>query len=95
MDRGYRQRLAFLAARCVLAIGESGNFPAAIKITAEYFPKKDRGFATSVFNSGAQIRSFAGSFRHTFAGPLLGLGDVLPLGGCRGLRLDGSLGVCV
>ena len=45
----------FLAARCVLAIGESGNFPAAIKITAEYFPKKDRGFATSVFNSGAQI----------------------------------------
>ncbi|MBR6918874.1 MAG: MFS transporter, partial [Bacteroidales bacterium] len=46
---------AFLAARCVLAFGEAGNFPAAIKVTAEYFPKKDRAFATSVFNSGASI----------------------------------------
>lgn len=45
----------FIIARVVLAIGESGNFPAAIKTTAEYFPKKDRGFATSVFNSGATI----------------------------------------
>ena len=52
----------FLAARCVLAIGESGNFPAAIKITAEYFPKKDRGFATSVFNSGAQIGALLAPF---------------------------------
>ena len=46
---------AFLAARCVLAFGEAGNFPAAIKVTAEYFPKRDRAFATSVFNSGASI----------------------------------------
>lgn len=46
---------AFLVARCVLAFGEAGNFPAAIKVTAEYFPKKDRAFATSVFNSGASI----------------------------------------
>lgn len=45
----------FLVARSVLAIGESGNFPAAIKTTAEYFPKKDRAFATSVFNAGASI----------------------------------------
>lgn len=45
----------FLVARCVLAIGESGNFPAAIKVTAEYFPKKDRAYATSIFNSGASI----------------------------------------
>lgn len=45
----------FLAARSVLAIGESGNFPAAIKTTAEYFPKKDRAFATSIFNAGASI----------------------------------------
>jgi len=47
--------LFFILARAVLALGESGNFPAAIKATAEYFPKKDRGFATSIFNSGAQI----------------------------------------
>ncbi len=45
----------FLVARCILALGESGNFPAAIKVTAEYFPKKDRAYATSIFNSGASI----------------------------------------
>lgn len=45
----------FLAARSILALGEAGNFPAAIKTTAEYFPKKDRAFATSIFNAGASI----------------------------------------
>ncbi len=45
----------FIFARLILAIGEAGNFPAAIKTTAEYFPKKDRGYATGIFNSGAQI----------------------------------------
>lgn len=45
----------FLICRCVLALGEAGNFPAAIKVTAEYNPKKDRAFATSIFNSGASI----------------------------------------
>lgn len=45
----------FLIARGILALGESGNFPAAIKATAEYFPKKDRAYATSIFNSGASI----------------------------------------
>lgn len=45
----------FLAARTILALGEAGNFPAAIKVTAEYFPKKDRAYATSIFNAGASI----------------------------------------
>lgn len=45
----------FIAARIVLGTGESGNFPAAIKVTAEYFPKKDRAFATSIFNAGATV----------------------------------------
>jgi ACS family hexuronate transporter-like MFS transporter len=45
----------FIFARLVLAIGEAGNFPASIKAVAEYFPKKERAFATTVFNSGAQI----------------------------------------
>ncbi len=49
----------FIAARVVLSIGESGNFPAAIKVTAEYFPKKDRAFATSVFNAGATVGALA------------------------------------
>ncbi|MDR0811245.1 MAG: MFS transporter [Paludibacter sp.] len=45
----------FVICRCVLALGEAGNFPAAIKATAEYFPKKDRAYATSIFNSGASV----------------------------------------
>lgn len=45
----------FLVARSILALGEAGNFPSAIKATAEYFPKKDRAFSTSIFNSGASI----------------------------------------
>jgi ACS family hexuronate transporter-like MFS transporter len=45
----------FIFARIVLALGEAGNFPAAIKATAEYFPKKDRALATSVFNAGATV----------------------------------------
>ncbi|GHV52262.1 hexuronate transporter [Bacteroidia bacterium] len=47
--------LLFISCRFVLALGEAGNFPAAIKATAEYFPKKDRAFSTSIFNSGATI----------------------------------------
>lgn len=49
----------FLACRIILAVGESGNFPAAIKVTAEYFPKKDRAFATSIFNTGASVGALA------------------------------------
>ena len=45
----------FIAARIVLGVGEAGNFPAAIKVTAEYFPKKDRAFSTSIFNAGSTI----------------------------------------
>ena len=45
----------FLFCRSVLAMGESGTFPAAIKVTAEYFPKKDRAFSTSIFNAGASV----------------------------------------
>ena len=49
----------FLSCRAILALGEAGNFPAAIKVTAEYFPKKDRAFATSIFNSGASVGALA------------------------------------
>lgn len=49
----------FILARLVLAVGEAGNFPAAIKATAEYFPKKDRAFATSIFNAGATVGALA------------------------------------
>ena len=49
----------FLACRLILGLGEAGNFPAAIKVTAEYFPKKDRAFGTSIFNAGASVGALA------------------------------------
>jgi MFS transporter, ACS family, hexuronate transporter len=47
--------LGFMFSRALLAFGEAGNFPAAIKATAEYFPKKERSLATGIFNSGANV----------------------------------------
>jgi ACS family hexuronate transporter-like MFS transporter len=41
--------------RAILGLGEAGNFPVAIKATAEWFPKKERALATGIFNSGANI----------------------------------------
>ena len=45
----------FMVARVALGLGEGGNFPAAIKATAIWFPKKERALATSLFNSGANV----------------------------------------
>ncbi|MCD8282748.1 MAG: MFS transporter [Prevotella sp.] len=52
----------FIIARVVLSVGEAGNFPCSIKAVSEYFPKKDRGFATGIFNSGAQIGALVAPF---------------------------------
>lgn len=52
----------FIAARIVLAVGEAGNFPSAIKVTAEYFPKKDRAFATAIFNAGSTVGALIAPF---------------------------------
>ena len=45
----------FSLARFALGLGEAGNFPAAIKTVAEWFPKKERALATGIFNSGTNI----------------------------------------
>jgi len=50
-----RTPLGFGVARFALGIGEAGNFPAAIKTVAEWFPKKERALATGIFNSGANV----------------------------------------
>ncbi len=50
-----RSTLGFFIARSALGITEAGNFPAAIKTTAEWFPKKERAFATGIFNSGSNV----------------------------------------
>lgn len=62
----------FIFARLVLAIGEAGNFPGAIKATAEYFPKKDRALATSIFNAGATIGALAAPLSIPFIAKSLG-----------------------
>ena len=45
----------FIFARLALGFGEAGNFPAAIKVTAEWFPRRERALATGIFNSGTNI----------------------------------------
>ena len=45
----------FIFVRFMLGLGESGNFPAAIKTVAEWFPRSERAFATGVFNAGTNI----------------------------------------
>ncbi|MDR1886901.1 MAG: MFS transporter, partial [Prevotellaceae bacterium] len=52
-----RNTLSFGAARAFLGVTEAGNFPAANKTVAEWFPKKERAFATGIYNSGANIGS--------------------------------------
>jgi ACS family hexuronate transporter-like MFS transporter len=50
-----RSALGFGIARFALGIGEAGNFPAAIKSVAEWFPKRERALATGLFNAGSNI----------------------------------------
>lgn len=45
----------FAAARFLLGLGEAGNFPAALKTVAEWFPRRERAFATGIFNSGSNV----------------------------------------
>ena len=47
--------VGFMIARFFLGLGEAGNFPAAIKTVAEWFPRRERAFATGIFNSGSNI----------------------------------------
>src|SRR5262249_23583456 len=45
----------FASARVALGLGEGGNFPSAIKSVAQWFPKRERAFATALFNSGSNV----------------------------------------
>ncbi len=47
--------VGFMLARFFLGLGEAGNFPAAIKTVAEWFPRRERAFATGIFNSGSNV----------------------------------------
>ncbi|VXC85266.1 MFS transporter [Sphingomonas sp. AX6] len=52
---GARTVAGFAIARFALGLGEAGNFPAAVKATGEWFPKKERAFATGIFNAGSNV----------------------------------------
>ena len=55
-----RSTIGFAWARISLGLGEGGNFPAAIKAVTEWFPKRQRAFATGLFNSGTNIAAMTG-----------------------------------
>jgi ACS family hexuronate transporter-like MFS transporter len=55
-----KSTFGFGIARAGLGLGEAGNFPAAIKAVAEWFPKKERAFATGIFNSGSNVAAMIG-----------------------------------
>jgi len=54
--------IGFIGARFGLGIGEAGNFPAAIKTVAEWFPKKDRAFATGIFDASTSVGAILAPF---------------------------------
>lgn len=54
--------VGFCAARFGLGFGEAGNFPAAVKTVGEWFPKKDRAFATGIFNAATSFGAIAAPF---------------------------------
>lgn len=68
-----KSTLGFSIARGALGISEAGNFPAAIKTVAEWFPKKQRALATGIFNSGANIGANCGPGIGSFYCSVLGL----------------------
>ncbi len=74
----------FAAARFALGLGEAGNFPAAIRATADWFPRKERALATGLFNSGSNI----GAIVTPIMVPII----VLSLGWQAAFLITGALG---
>ena len=79
-----RSALSFGFMRFFLGIGESANFPAAVKTIAEWFPKKERALATGLFNSGSNVGAIAG--------PLIVTGIALTMGWQWAFIVTGALG---
>jgi len=78
--------LGFMFGRTILAIGEAGNFPAAIKATTEYFPKKERSLATGIFNSGANVGAILAPLTVPWIQAHWGWGAAFVIIGAIGLR---------
>jgi len=76
--------VGFAVARFALGIGESANFPAAVKSVAEWFPKKERAFATGLFNSGFTVGAIVA--------PIIVSGITLAMGWQWAFIITGALG---
>jgi ACS family hexuronate transporter-like MFS transporter len=77
--------VSFATARFALGIGEAGNFPAAVKTVAEWFPKKERALATGLFNSGSTIGAIVA--------PIIVSGITVALGWQWAFIVTGALGL--
>ncbi len=75
----------FIMARAILGVGEAGGFPGGIKAVAEWFPKKERAFATGLFNAGTNIGAIVT--------PLLVPALVLSVGWQMSFVITGLLGL--
>jgi MFS transporter, ACS family, hexuronate transporter len=80
-----RTAWGFAAARAGLGLGESGNFPAAIRAVAEWFPKKERAFATGFFNAGTNIGAVAAPLLVPWILATMGWQEVFVITGLLGL----------
>ncbi len=79
-----RSVTSFAIFRFMLGIGESANFPAAVKSVAEWFPKKERAFATGLFNSGSTVGAILG--------PIIVSGITVAFGWQWAFIITGALG---
>lgn len=75
----------FLLARVALGLGEGGNFPSAIKTVALWFPKRERAFATSIFNSGANVGAIIAPATIPFIAERFGWHSTFIIAGLAGL----------
>ena len=80
-----RSTVGFMAARGFLGISEAGNFPAAIKTVAEWFPKKERAFAAGLFNSGANVGAIVAPLTVPFIAVAWGWQEAFIITGAIGL----------
>ena len=75
----------FFGARIALGLGEGGNFPSAIKAVAHWFPKRERAFATAVFNSGANVGAIVAPAVIPWLAYTWGWHSAFVAAGCAGL----------
>lgn len=80
-----KSTLGFMVARGFLGISESGNFPAAIKTVAEWFPKKERALATGIFNSGTNVGAILAPLSVPFIAAAWGWQEAFIITGAVGL----------